>query len=319
LAGLFCTEFGGHLTLNKLEKDDQNVKVLLIQPNIGNFDKFYAERGNGFQEPVVRKLFEQTLEGLKNAKEKPDFIVWPETAYPASLDPYFTDAFYVKQLKDFVAQQNIPLLAGGYSEDPPGTPRPKTYNGLFEFEPGKSLKPGYRKVLLLAFGEYFPGAEYIPFLKDMIPEISDFGRGVGPSVFTIGRVSVTPQICYEGLDTAYIRKEVGAGGQILVNVTNDSWFGTFFEPYQHMYMTAARTIEYRRPLIRVTNTGISSVINRKGEVLIKSPQDIPWATVAEVPFLSQPANTVYYNLQPAYLFILLGLLALIFFTGRLKK
>ena len=71
--------------------------------------------------------------------------------------------------------KNIPLLTGAYSEDPPQGPRgtpPKSYNAVFLLSPQRPLAEGYRKNILLAFGEYFPGAEYFPFLKTIVPEIS---------------------------------------------------------------------------------------------------------------------------------------------------
>jgi apolipoprotein N-acyltransferase len=320
VVGLFLTETLGHWTSNRLPVDDKSVSVLLIQPNIGNYDKFVAERGNGYQAPVVEKFFTQARLGLEKAfaeKKKPDLMIFPETSYPASLDPYFADTFYTRQLTDFIDKYNTPALVGSYSDDPPQILHPKTYNGFFPILPHSPLTTGYRKHLLLAFGEYFPGSDMIPFLKTIVPAISDFGRGSGPMVFTINGIGYTPLICYEGLDTNYVREAVKIGGQILVNVTNDSWFGKNFEPYQHMIMTAARTIEYRRPMIRVTNTGLTTVIDKKGKTLLTGPQDEPWTILTDVPYSSRPMHTVFESVEPYVTLILLSLVLIIFFVGRL--
>jgi len=316
VVGLFIFESLGTWAQNRVPKDDSKINALLVQPNIGNYDKFVAERGYGYQEPVVRKVLELTQSGLDQAKVKPDFIILPETAYPASLDPYFANVFYVKTLTDFISKAGVPLLAGAYSDDPPSSNEKKSYNGIFQIDPGQPLKPGYRKHLLLAFGEYFPGADYFPFLKKLIPEISDFGRGIGPYKFQIGGAELVPLICYEGLDTSYVHDSLKLGGKILLNVTNDSWFGKNFEPYQHMIMTVARTIEYRMPMIRVTNTGITAVANNKGEILLRGPQDVPWTAVAQVPYLNKPPQTIFYYIEPYVVFIFLGLLFLVLTSRR---
>jgi len=318
--GLFLTETLGGFILKRLPTSDSKIQALLVQPNIGNYDKFVAERGNGYQQPVVEKFLNQAQNGLDKAQaanKKPDVMIFPETSYPASLDPYFSDSFYVRQFTDFINKAGVPALVGAYSDDPPRTVRPKNYNGVFAVLPNNPLTMGYRKHLLLAFGEYFPGSDWIPFLKNLIPEISDFGRGAGPMIFTINKTSYTPLICYEGLDTSYVQKASALGGQIFVNVTNDSWFGKNFEPYQHMVMTAARSIEYRRPMIRVTNTGVTTVVDDRGATLLTGPQDEAWTSLVEVPYQSHPTDTVFSHIEPYITLILLALMALIFLAGRL--
>ena len=98
-----------------------------------------------------------------------------------------------------------------------------------------------------------------------------------------------------------------------MNVTNDSWYGTWQEPYQHMYMTLGRAVEIRRPLVRVTNTGISTVVLASGEVLEQSPMHQAWAGLYSVPYLIQPKATFYqryFALMPGLL-IGLSLLLLV--------
>jgi apolipoprotein N-acyltransferase len=107
-----------------------------------------------------------------------------------------------------------------------------------------------------------------------------------------------------------------------VNVTNDSWYGTWQEPYQHMYMTLGRAIETRRPLVRVTNTGISTVVLASGEVLQQSPMHQEWAGLYTVPYTRQPRATFYqryFTLMPS---LLMGLLLLVLLNGlrlRIKQ
>lgn len=99
------------------------------------------------------------------------------------------------------------------------------------------------------------------------------------------------------------------GAQIFVNVTNDSWFGHTFEPYQHLYMTLARAIEFRCPIVRSTNTGISAVVTSKGEMILQSPQEVEWFASIDVPFESNPHPTVYsgFGFYLVHIFSILGL------------
>ena len=103
------------------------------------------------------------------------------------------------------------------------------------------------------------------------------------------------QICYESLFPGFSRSLAALGAQFIVNVTNDSWYGSWQEPYQHLYMTLARGVEFRRPVLRVTNTGVSSVVLASGDILEQSPIHQPWAGLYEVPYLTTPPATFYQN------------------------
>ncbi len=114
--------------------------------------------------------------------------------------------------------------------------------------------------MLLAFGEYIPGERLFPGLRDWLPPIGEFAPGPGPTtLLKLDGYRMGPQICYESLFPQFVRSLSMLGAQFIVNATNDSWYGTWQEPYQHMYMTLARGVEFRRPVLRVTNTGISTV------------------------------------------------------------
>jgi apolipoprotein N-acyltransferase len=104
------------------------------------------------------------------------------------------------------------------------------------------------------------------------------------------------------------------GAQFIVNATNDSWYGSWQEPHQHLYMTLARGVEFRRPVLRATNTGISTVSLASGDVLERSPIHQDWAGVYRVPYRKNPPATVYqtgFYVVPVLLWVsLIGLLTL---------
>ena len=127
------------------------------------------------------------------------------------------------------------------------------------------------------------------------------------------------QICYESLFPEFSRSLANLGAQFIVNVTNDSWYGSWQEPYQHMYMTLARGIEFRRPVLRVTNTGISTVSLASGEILERSPIHQPWTGIYEVPYLTKPTETFYQHWFELVPFLLWGALILLLTLGLKKR
>ena len=149
--------------------------------------------------------------------------------------------------------------------------------------------------------------------------VSDFGRGKGPTIINSKFGRIGAQICYEGLFDYFSTELQEKDAQFFVNVTNDSWFGYPFEPYQHMYMTLARAVENRLPLIRVTNTGISTVILHDGTVLEHSARNKEWYKSYEIPFHSTPPKTFYVNLADKWPGILIILIGLILIGDRIAR
>lgn len=267
----------------------QTLKVLLIQANIGQFDKIQGEiqlkgRAQGEVQQIVQDRYINLTEKALQTHPEAEVILWPETALADYLDLEYLSRARALQLRDRIRAWNRALLTGAYSRDF-GTER--VYNGLFTFAPEGSLTgPAFRKSQLLAFGERLPFGDVFPWLYKLLPFVSSFQAGAGPAVQSLvtkdKTYQVASQICYESLFPWFSRKGSELGAHLIVNVTNDSWFGTTFEPFQHGTMTWARAIENRKPLVRATNTGQSSVISHRGDVLIKSPLNQEWFGLAEV-------------------------------------
>jgi apolipoprotein N-acyltransferase len=295
------------------KKTDAQVNVLVIQGNIGNLEKVYAQAGRFYQTVILDKFLSLSEKGLREHPET-NVLLWPETAFPDNLDlPYQTQVNSTR-LQNFLASKKIPLLTGAYSQDPQ---KKEVYNGLFFLdESGHHTISPYRKTILLPFGEYFPGAQYAPFLLKLFPEVSTFGRGSGPRLFAADNWKVGPQICYEGLFPEFSGELSHKGAEWFVNVTNDSWFGAGFEPRQHLYMTLARAIEFRRPLIRATNTGISAAILADGEVLTPSPLFEEWTGLYKILYKRNPTSTIYEKIVPYTTSVLAFVCILLIVYGR---
>jgi len=260
--------------LEAIRNPVKTFRTALIQANIGDFDKLASERGvKGAANRVLETFLDMTNEAL-HAEMEPDFIVWPETSYPSTFrSPQVPDELTRDQkLEAYVNTRGVPLAFGGYDHF-----ERKDYNALFILTP-KALLPHpnasnlsiYRKAILLLFGEYIPGAEHIQYIRDAFPQVGNFGRGTGPEIHTLhtrrGPLKVNPIICYEALFPSFVAQGARLGSELILNITNDSWFGPHGEPELHLALTAFRDIETRLPQVRATNTGISALILPDGSI-----------------------------------------------------
>lgn len=317
---------GGLALKNTLPKTDLTLTAAITQANIGNLEKQYAEHQDSYREHIFGRysaLMRSEYAAQAALAPEIDFIVWPETAYPYDLDQRIWSKenalniypFYAQQLIALTKEFDAHLFTGGYGISPHDN---RMTNTFFVFErEGTIQKNPYYKTILLPLGEYMPGRDLWPSIRRWVPqEIGNFSHGRGPQVNVVklkneSELRFGQQICYESLYPAFTRELANIGAQVIVNLTNDSWYGTWQEPYQHLYMTLARAIEFRRPVIRSTNTGISTVILASGEILEKSPLDKEWVGVYQVPYQSQPVQTIY-QLYPwlidALLLLIMGLI-----------
>ena len=280
---------------------DQSVKFALVQGNVGNSEKIQAEKKRNFQIFILNIYANLSAEHLKQNPET-EIMLWPETAMPFALDTAFLGRTEQSELLARVAGWKIPLITGGYSID---TNQKDHFgnemisNSVFFLggPTNKLMADSYNKTDLLVFGEYMPFGRQLPFLYKLLPFVGNFKIGPGASVRELQlankTIKVGPQICYESLNPGFSRGLANKGAQILFNVTNDSWFGWWAEPYQHQIMTLGRAVEVRRPLVRSTNTGISSVMLANGEQLENSPIGKTWAHTYEVKYQEHPSQSVY--------------------------
>jgi apolipoprotein N-acyltransferase len=297
---------------------DATARILVVQGNIGNLEKVYAETRGSYREEILRRYFRLTRQGVARAEGgAPDFAVWPETAFPDRLAAGM-DEGYSGVLANFVRSQGTALVTGALGRDA-ASGKPTNSIAFLDRDGAVADKP-YDKVHLLIFGEYFPFSGRFPVLKEWFPFTGDFAPGPGPGTRRIAGIRVGPQICYEGLFPDFSRGLADRGAQLFVNVTNDSWFGTTAEPYQHLVMTLARGVEFRRPVVRATNTGISAAMTADGTLLDLSPLQAEWNGLYEIPYRKEPSPTFFqgygYRLVPAILWLATGIVLAAGRVGR---
>lgn len=279
---------------------DSQVKVTIVQANISNEEKLQAEKGYDYQPFVFNSYFDATQAELAKINNETDLIIWPETALPVALDKVYHHKPSQQSILNQVRVWQKTLVTGAYSQD--------TYkrdhmgnliirNSVFFLNPEGEVAAPYFKTDLLIFGEYMPFGQEAPFLYKLFPFVGVYERGPGPVRKAIpingNELMLGPQICYESLNPGFSRELAKIGTEIFFNVTNDSWFGDWAEPYQHMIMTLARGLENRRPLIRSTNTGISTIILANGDILEQSPIYKKWAHTYTLPYTKNPPLTFY--------------------------
>jgi apolipoprotein N-acyltransferase len=302
----------GWLHARSLPAPDSTLRVLLIQPNIGNRDKEKLEQGeNGFREAILQRYFTQTENALRSLSVPPDFAVWPENAFPSVIGERDLVVGLGPALKSFLVKNRLNLLTGSFGLDDAGE---KVTNALVSLSSsGRWASPPYHKMILLPFGEYVPFSHRFPWLRNIFPDVRDYGHGLAPTLIQSGPVSIGPQICYEGLFDFISRDLAGLGAQVIVNITNDSWYGDWMEPWQHFYITMAKAVETRRPLIRATNTGLSSVALANGTILEISPISREWWQLYELPYLKNPPSTAFmrWGYWLDWFFLLVALLAVL--------
>ena len=224
--------------------------------------------------PILRKYTELTREA---AKDSPDMIIWPETAYPYLITNKTTD---VKDLKDLAAEISIPILVGAVAEK-----RGDYYNDAILFSEKGELAKKYEKLHLVPFGEYVPFGDKFSFIRNYIDKpIGDFKKGEEYTLFSVKSFSSSSSpkgtitrrtnffkfgalICFEDIFPELSRGFVKRGANFLVNMTNDAWFGKTSAPEQHLQASVFRAVENRVPVIRAANTGVSCFVDSTGEIL----------------------------------------------------
>ncbi len=276
------------------------IRMGLVQPNIGSLEKVHAETGT-WDEAVVllfSRYFKMSVKALEAA---PDLIVWPETAFPGHYHPITPGQEkpqLTQVLDEYVNRVQTPLMMGGYDSD-----GDKHYNAAFLIQPSARGPKGFETPSIQRYHKryLFGPAEKIPFIEGY-PEIKKwfrskghgaFSEGEGAKLFDFNGFRLAPAICGEGLYPAYMRKFAELGAQLFVNLTNDSWFGGGRESEIHLQVMAFRSIETRRPTVRVTNTGHTVVIDIDGSFRMETPLDVPRVEIAEVPIYPDTLRSPY--------------------------
>ena len=231
------------------------VEVALVQANIEQDIKF------------DREIFERivdTYRGLTHAALGADLVLWPETALPPYYDLLEREGV-LPPTYDRISRAGGEFVLGAFVRDRDG----HAYNAIVRAGQTPQV---YRKRHLVPLGEYFPLRSLLRFVDSLVLiPMSDLQAGDGVPLLRVGEHDVGVSICYEVSFADEVRDALPSAGY-LINVSNDSWFGDSSAPHQHLQIARLRAIETGRPMARATSTGISALIDHRGNIVERSRQ-----------------------------------------------
>jgi apolipoprotein N-acyltransferase len=260
---LLSTFSYGLYKLNQ-KRDGFNMRAAVIQGNIEQDKKW----DSAYQNAVINTYQELSL---AVSRDNPHIIVWPETSVPFYFgrDREFTDNLisFQKQLNSYLLFGSV--LAKEQKTENKRSPRPGTgyTNSAVLLDKNGNISYIYDKLHLVPFGEYVPLRSLLFFVDKLVVGVGDYipGDSYIKAVTPFG--SFGTLICYEIVFPGLVRKFYVRGGDFIVTITNDAWFGKTHGPYQHFSMAVFRAIENRKPVIRAANTGISGFIDSSGRIV----------------------------------------------------
>lgn len=237
------------------EADAESLRIAIVQTDLRIMER--RELGPA---GVARVHVQQSRDALK-ADPEIDVLVWPEAALRST--PTDPDNREVFELID-EAKREIWTGARGTDE------HERRYNSAYVLHRDGSIGQRYDKIELLAFGEYAPFADVLPFMS-RLPGVGDFTPGTEvPLLDSESPVRAAFLICYEAILREFARTELPVETDLIVNITYDAWFGDTSCPSQHLMMAAARSAELGIPMVRAATTGISAFVDARGVITSQS-------------------------------------------------
>jgi len=292
----------GQQQIKKLQaKYPERQKIAMLQGAVGNFEKKLQNRGEAPTNENVLRIYRDLVESLalKQVSENLGelFVFWPETAFPGFP---LNDSSLSELLSSWAKITKGFHLIGAYEESSvtEGTiSKMYQYNVVAAYASSGEFRGHYQKVVRMPFGEYIPGDQFFPGIYETFPFLNNFGKGARhiplPHDNPAGPVFL-PFICFETLDEAYVKEAVRSAKEqfpgrdiVLVNPTNDSWFGEGAELFLHSHLAIWQAAREGLPLVRPTNTGISMVVAPWGEILSYGRVGVETMVFTELPVSKQ--------------------------------
>ena len=272
----------------------------------------------------TKQYFNDTLRDLSEISldprggPRPDLIVWPESPAPFyNNDPLFRDA-----VSNVARQSNAWLLTGSIgTRNASATPDQATeiYNSASLVSPNGEWTSRYDKIHLVPFGEYVPFKQMFSFAGGLTKEVGDFSRGTSRAPLDAGGTKLGTFICYESIFPDDIRQFANNGAQVLVNISNDGWYGDSGAYAQHLKQSRMRAVENNRWLLLDTNTGLTAVIDPNGRIVASALRKT--RTALRIPYALSSATTFYTRHGDwfAYLCAIISIAALLMRAVRPQK
>lgn len=277
---------------------DQVVRI--VQPNVAQKDKWQPEN----RIDITKNLLDLT----EPESPRPTMVVWPEVALPFYMQ---TDNAVLGAIGVRLRAEDL-LVTGALRFDPVPDREPRVFNGLLVVDTNGLIAATYDKHHLVPFGEYVPMKKLLSRLgfEEVVEGPGGFSEGHGPETVALPPPfpTISPMICYEVIFPHQVVAAHGPRPQLLLNVTNDAWYGDTAGPRQHLAQARMRAVEQGLPLVRSANTGISALIDPYGRVVRSLPLNSAGAIEAALP-KAMPKTPYAHNGETPFL-ILMGLIFL---------
>jgi len=235
-------------------------------------------------------------------KSNADLLIFGENNFP-----YLLDDLDLKILKDSLKQNQVLIIGATRFENN------KYYNSLINITQSKVSY--FDKKILVPFGEFLPLRDSLYFLES-IAGPNNYSNGNKERIINLtNNISFVPVICYEIVFYWKLLNKLNNNSNFIINITNDFWFGKYIGPYQHFYLTKIRAAEFNKPIIRVSNNGISAVINNKGSI-IKNTALNNTAKIKHKLFLQENINFVNQHIILKIYFFIIFLLITFYYLRK---
>lgn len=258
-------------------------RIAVVQGNIDQNQKWDA----AFRDATVEKYLALCR---RAADTGPDLVVLPETAMPF----YFLyDGVATRKVLTAAREAGTWFLAGAPAAATENG-AVKYYNSAYLITPQGQIAGRYDKTHLVPFGEFVPLGplrEWLPFVRTIVAAAGDFTAGNVGQTLEMGGLPLGVQICYEIIFPYQARRIVQNGAGLIINITNDAWYGRTSAPWQHFSMVVFRAVETRRAVVRSANTGISGYIAPTGQIIGATPLFVESVKTWAVPVMQ--TTTVY--------------------------
>jgi apolipoprotein N-acyltransferase len=283
----------------------EKIRVGMVQPYNDLFNRRDA----------LRTHLDMTKEAIQ--KEPLDLVVWSE----APLGRAFSEDRYKQMVKsDVTGKLGVPSIIGALLVRNPDRKKDPTahrdfFNVALMADEQGNIVGRYDKQYLMMFGEYLPFGDLIPVMYKWSPNSSKFTPGTSFAPLEWKGHRITAMICYEDILPSFVNKLVDAGDpDLFVNLTNDTWFGNSTEPWIHLALAKFRSIEHRLYLVRVTNSGVSAIVDPNGRITAHGGVYTKENIVGEARFLRE--RTIYSRIGDAPWWLLTALVTTASFRRR---
>ena len=251
---------------------------------------------------INKKNTEEIIKRLIN-ESKSDYIIFAENNFP-----YLINKYNLSLLHAFIKDNKKVIIGATTIKDG------DYYNSFFLLEKNKIQT--FDKQILVPFGEFLPFRKYLNFME-IISGSTDYQKGDAERIITTSdNLKILPIICYEIVFDKIFnninKKEI----DILVNITNDSWFGTRSGPYQHFYISRLKALVANKSLLRVSNNGISAIIDNNGKIIKSSKLN----KITQLKYKLKINNSIsYFSIHKIFTFYLFSIFIFLIIYSKRKE